>query len=158
MPDRSFRWAYAVMITAHRSVRCFVALSGTEWSSLGLLVFELVALVPRVAVVPHAESPATIGRHEPDPVGGRWNQLYNGWESPVERRAPIGPTKSPPRVEGKTPLGIPRPIEVKKVDETERYYLRHLIYDDDPEYLASLADDGSPAPKRVFNRRYAAGT
>jgi uncharacterized membrane protein YuzA (DUF378 family) len=33
-----------------------MALSGTEWLLVGLLVFELVALVPHVAVVPNAET------------------------------------------------------------------------------------------------------
>jgi hypothetical protein len=37
-----------------------------------------------------------------DPVGGRWNRPCNGWESPVERQAPIGPTKSPPGIGGST--------------------------------------------------------
>jgi DNA invertase Pin-like site-specific DNA recombinase len=58
----------------------------------------------------------------------------------------------------KTAIGLPRPIEVKIEDhdfeKLERYYLRHMIYCDDPDYLASLADDGSPAPKGVFNARY----
>ena len=41
--DRKFYWPFGGTL---------VALSGTEWSLLGLLVFELVALVLRVAVLP----------------------------------------------------------------------------------------------------------
>ena len=75
-----------------------VALSGTAgWSLLGLLVFELVALVTRFTVV------LTVGRrlpsvaHAPNLAGGRWHRPGIGWGSPVEGQAPMGPIKPPPR-------------------------------------------------------------
>ena len=40
------------------------------------------------------------GLHPADLAGGRWNRPGIGWGAPVEGQAPIGPTKSPPRVEG----------------------------------------------------------
>lgn len=62
----------------------------------------------------------------------------------------------------KTPIGLPCQIEVKIEDhdfeKLERYYLRHMIFSDDPDHMASLAEAGSPAPKRLFNSRYTDGT
>jgi DNA invertase Pin-like site-specific DNA recombinase len=55
------------------------------------------------------------------------------------------------------PFGIPLPIEVKTVGDEEKYYLRHRICSDDPEYCASLAEDGEAPPKRVINSRHSGG-
>jgi hypothetical protein len=62
-----------------------VGLCGPVWSLLGVLVFELVALVRRITVVTNAKAPVAIGGHEPGLAGGRSNGLYDGRQGPLQR-------------------------------------------------------------------------
>jgi DNA invertase Pin-like site-specific DNA recombinase len=52
------------------------------------------------------------------------------------------------------PFGMPRPIEVKKVGNGERWFLKHTIYIDDPQYLMSITIDDEAPPKELFRPRY----
>ena len=64
-----------------------VALCGPVWSLLGVLVFELVALVRRITVVTNAKAPVAIGGHEPGLAGGGWNAPITGDKAPYRGRS-----------------------------------------------------------------------
>jgi hypothetical protein len=52
------------------------------------------------------------------------------------------------------PFGLPRPIEMKKINNGERYYLRHTIYIDDPDYLASITIGDETPSKALLRPRH----
>lgn len=54
----------------------------------------------------------------------------------------------------KTTLGIPRPIEVQQEGAVERYYLRHLIYTDNPEYLEEISNGEAEPGAASYGNRY----
>ena len=67
--------------------------------NLRLARFSSFSGVGRVGTELHGRADrgktTAVGHHAPNLAGGRWPRPCNGWESPVERQAPIGPTKSP---------------------------------------------------------------
>ena len=51
-------------------------------------------------------------------------------------------------------VGIPRAITVRKTGDEEKYFLRHMLFSDDPDVMALMADADEPSPKAIFNARY----